>query len=193
VNVFAFDDGYLRRLVQGDSGTEQHFVEYFGRLIRAKARARINDPHWAEDVCQETFLRVFRKLRSEDGVRNAPALGAFVHAVCRNVLHESGRARARHPQVPEAYPEPSAPERNAEGALLAGERDECVRLVLDELNEKDRRILVAVLIEERDKDELCGEMGVDRNYLRVLMYRARKQFRDRFGDRAAASRKRRAG
>ena len=36
----------------------------------------------------------------------------------------------------------------------------------------------AILIEEKDKDAVCREMGVDRNYLRVLLHRARVKFKD---------------
>ena len=37
-----------------------------------------------------------------------------------------------------------------------------------------------LFFEERDKDEICRELNVDRNYLRVLLHRAKSKFRDRF-------------
>jgi RNA polymerase sigma-70 factor (ECF subfamily) len=37
--------------------------------------------------------------------------------------------------------------------------------------------LRAVFLEERDKDEVCTELGVDRDYLRVLLHRAKASFR----------------
>jgi RNA polymerase sigma-70 factor, ECF subfamily len=36
-----------------------------------------------------------------------------------------------------------------------------------------------VLLEERNKDEVCAEFGITREYLRVLLHRARKKLRDR--------------
>ncbi len=48
-----------------------------------------------------------------------------------------------------------------------------VRKVLEGLPEKDRRLLHALFIEDRDKDEVCREFKVDRNYLRVLLHRAK--------------------
>ena len=59
-----FDAAYLQRLRDGDPETERHFCAYFGELILIKVRAR---PGWyalADDVRQETFLRVLRTLRS---------------------------------------------------------------------------------------------------------------------------------
>jgi RNA polymerase sigma-70 factor (ECF subfamily) len=37
--------------------------------------------------------------------------------------------------------------------------------------------LRAVFLDERDKDEICTELGVDRDYLRVLLHRAKASFR----------------
>jgi RNA polymerase sigma-70 factor (ECF subfamily) len=34
-----------------------------------------------------------------------------------------------------------------------------------------------VFLEERDKDEVCRDFGVDRNYLRVLLHRAKQTFK----------------
>jgi RNA polymerase sigma-70 factor (ECF subfamily) len=37
-----------------------------------------------------------------------------------------------------------------------------------------------LFFEERDKDEICRELNVDRGYLRVLLHRAKVRFRERF-------------
>jgi DNA-directed RNA polymerase specialized sigma24 family protein len=45
------------------------------------------------------------------------------------------------------------------------------------LSEKDRRILQAIYLDETDKDEVCRLFQVDPGYLRVLLHRAKVQFR----------------
>ena len=57
------------------------------------------------------------------------------------------------------------------------ETSEKVRAVLGELPEKDRRILKEVFLEERDKDAVCRDYGVNRDYLRVLLHRAKQAFK----------------
>ena len=52
-----------------------------------------------------------------------------------------------------------------------------VREILEKLSERDRRLLREVFLEERDKDEVCREFGVDREYLRVLLHRAKQSFK----------------
>jgi RNA polymerase sigma-70 factor (ECF subfamily) len=55
-----------------------------------------------------------------------------------------------------------------------------VRAVLTGMPEKERRILRWLFFEERDKDEVCRQLKVDREYLRVLLHRAKLRFRADF-------------
>jgi RNA polymerase sigma-70 factor (ECF subfamily) len=64
-----------------------------------------------------------------------------------------------------------------DGMLVAKQTREHVRHTLSMLSEKDRRLLRAIFFEEKDKDEICNEFGVDRDYLRVLLHRAKQSFR----------------
>jgi RNA polymerase sigma-70 factor, ECF subfamily len=62
-------------------------------------------------------------------------------------------------------------------ALISKEAEKKVRKILDQLSERERRILREVLLEERDKDQVCRDFGVDREYLRVLLHRAKQAFK----------------
>jgi RNA polymerase sigma-70 factor (ECF subfamily) len=61
--------------------------------------------------------------------------------------------------------------------LVAKETEKKVREILEQLSERDRRLLREVFFEERDKDEICRNFGVDREYLRVLLHRAKQSFK----------------
>jgi RNA polymerase sigma-70 factor (ECF subfamily) len=54
---------------------------------------------------------------------------------------------------------------------------EAVRETLNGLPERDRFLLEELFLNERDKDDVCRELGVNREYLRVLLFRAKKSFR----------------
>ncbi len=181
VNRQAFDSAYVERLGKGDAQTEGHFFAYFGELILIKARARRLAHAVAEDVRQETFFRVLQTLRAPGGLRRAEALGAFVNSVCNNVLRERYRDQKRHqPPQEEPAPLPDHATPNAEAQLIAEERKTLVHRVIDDLPPKDRDLLLSVLMEEREKDEVCRRLGVNRDYLRVLLHRAKNQFRARY-------------
>ena len=73
-------------------------------------------------------------------------------------------------------------EPSALSLLETKDTERVVRKILNELTERDRRLLQSVLLEERDKDEVCAEFGISREYLRVLLHRAKHSFKSFYID-----------
>lgn len=169
----SFDAEYVRRLIHSDPETERDFASYFGELLAIKLRSRLRAPELIQDVTQETFLRVLRTLR-QSGIENPEALGSFVNSVCTNVLFEVYRAQSR---VADPIEDRVSEDTPADTAMADEEERTQVRSVLSELPEKDRKILRWLFFEERDKGEVCRVLQVDREYLRVLVHRAKQRFR----------------
>jgi RNA polymerase sigma-70 factor (ECF subfamily) len=177
---YEFDRAYVDRLVAEDPETEQHFTRYFGDLLTLKLRSRLRSAAQVEDAKQETFVRVLATLKRKGGIASPEALGAFVNSVCSNVLFELYRSGSRITPLDEEYDEPDTRRAGAEATLMAAEEETRVRAALAGLPQKDRDVLRLLFFEERDKDAICRELNVDRNYLRVLLHRAKAHFRDRF-------------
>ena len=176
-----FDSAYLNRLRDGDPETERHFVTHFSNVIRLSLRYRLRSWELIDDIRQETFLRVLNFIRSDRSLDHPERLGAYVHSVCINVMMELLRASTRHPPIPEEAMDVVDRRVNVETGVVTRERKELVRNVLSELAEKDQKILRAVFLEEVDKAEICERFQVDRDYLRVLVHRAKARFREAFG------------
>lgn len=185
----AFDALYLERLQRGDPRTERHFASYFGELIRIKLRSRLDSPDAIEDVRQETFARVLSLVRTDDGIRQPERLGALVNSVCNLVLLEHYRSNRRFEARIDDEPEHAliAEEDADTGSYDAQEAERVVRKILEDMTERDRRLLQSVLLEERDKDEVCSELGLSREYLRVLVHRAKLSFKASFTKRFGKS------
>jgi RNA polymerase sigma-70 factor (ECF subfamily) len=174
----SFDQSYLERLRAGDFRAQEHFGAYFGALIQIKLRSRLKSPEAIEDVRQETFTRFFVALR--DGrVLQPESLGSYVNSICNNVLLEHYRAGSRLDSLDDEEKPREFPAKGTDllTILAAKEMEKKVREILERLSERDRRLLREVFLEERDKDEVCREFGVDRDYLRVLLHRAKQAFK----------------
>jgi len=174
----AFDADYVENLCAGDTRTQEHFVTYFTALIHIKLRSRLQSFQAIEDVRQETFARVLALLGKPGALRSPKALGALVNSVCNNVLLEHYRTAQRGTSL-EDEDEQDLPAVVVDllGAVAAKQIQDKVREILDDLPERDRRLLREVFLEERDKDEVCRDFGVDRDYLRVLLHRAKQSFK----------------
>jgi RNA polymerase sigma-70 factor (ECF subfamily) len=175
-----FDASYVSNLCAGDPQTQTHFVAYFSELLRIKLRSRLQSTQAIEDVRQETFVRVFSVLR-KDTLRQPERLGAFVNMVCNNVLSEHYRAAGGSESL-DVEGRPEVPDKGASALdiVAAKQMKEKVRTILKELSPRDSSLLKAVFLDERDRDEVCRELGVDRDYLRVLLHRAKQEFKIEF-------------
>ncbi len=179
MQFFAFDASYVDKLRSGDARIEEHFVSYFSELIRLKLRSRLSSPEAIEDIRQETFVRVIGLLRAEGGVRQADRLGAFVNSICNHVLLEHYRSKSSRESSLDDEPETVYVNREPSALTVLESKDttRVVRGILNQLTERDRNLLEAVLLDERDKDAVCAEFGVNREYLRVLVHRAKQSFK----------------
>lgn len=175
VSSFTFDAKYVASLREGDPATEGHFVSYFSATLRKTLRRKLRYTDWAEDVLQETFLRVLTAIRVGQGVRQPEHFDIFVSGVCNNVLRETYRRhKALAPLPPDC--DPPSPQRSPYACALAKEAGHHVRQVLARLQPDSRAILNVVFLEEHDRDEICRRFGIKRNYLRLLIHRAKKEF-----------------
>jgi RNA polymerase sigma-70 factor (ECF subfamily) len=189
LEFFAFDASYVEKLRAGDAHIERHFVNYFSELIRLKLRSRLNSKEAIEDVRQETFMRVLTLLRGKGGLRQPDRLGPFVNSVCNHVLFEHYRSQKRTEAAIDDEVEATIAGRepSALSLLEAKDTERLVRQILNQVPERDRRLLHSVLLEERNKNEVCAEFGITREYLRVLLHRAKLSFKSCYTSRLGAS------
>lgn len=179
----SFDEDYLARLREGDFVIQEHFRRYFTAIMKVKLRFRLNSPEAIEDVQQETFLRFHRAL-SERKIKEPKSLGSYVNSICNNILNEGWRPVP----VVVSLDDDNAPELPAAPfdvtKMLADKQAaQKINQVIDQLPKRDRWVLRAIYFEERDKDEVCGELGITRDNLRLLLHRAIQKMKRSYGGR----------
>jgi RNA polymerase sigma-70 factor (ECF subfamily) len=175
MELFVFGEDYVRRLREGDRDTAAHFHAYFRELLLLKLRRRLRTLEAIDEVRQEVFARCIGNL----GRLNDPRkLGAFVNSICNRVLMEYYRAEGRTESLEEQSD--IADTGSIDAAFDSARNTARVRRVLETLPPRDAEILRAVFLEEADKDEICRRFGIERDYLRVLLHRAKEKFRASF-------------
>jgi len=177
VAFYSFDENYLKRLQDRDPETEAHFCAYFTPLLCAKLKKRGLIYQDVEDIRQDTFRTALGKIAAGE-VRDAARLGAYIHGICTNLIHEHYRRSRVHETINEDGFDVPGTGPNPLQVIEVNEKIKRVRQVLAQMPGRDREILIAILIDERDRDEICREHDVDREYLRVLVHRGLKLFRD---------------
>lgn len=172
MDLFAFDDLYVRRLKEHDPVTEAHFEQYFRPILFAKLSKSVPAQD-IDDVIQEVFVRVLSRL---DDVRDGHKFGAFVLGFCNNIVLERYRKNSRTEPLTEAH-ERIVGKSNAEDAFFSEEAAAAVRFVLSDVGGRDESILRAVFLAEDKREEICRRFGVSAEYLGVVLHRAKEKFR----------------
>lgn len=173
----AFDESYLQALACRDARTENDLVSVFSRAIKIKLRTHLRSPHAVDDAYQETMLRVFTYFRLGKTLRTPASLPAFIHSVSANVALEMVRAYRKDGCSCDEIPEPVDAKADPERDAISSECRETVQHILRELSYKDQELLRRICLDEEDRDEVCRELQVTRDYLRLLLHRARLRFK----------------
>lgn len=188
MDFFTFDKDYLDRLRKGDASTERHFVAYFEQLLHIKLRTKAQPSHMLDDLRQETFARVMAALHQEGEVRQPQQFTAFVNSICNDALLHYRRFQTNNQPVEDVHMNIEDEASDLGGDFITKQSAERLRHVLSEMPKRDRDLLRAIFLEEKEKDDVCKEFGVDRDYLRVLLRRAKDSFRVQYAKHIPASR-----
>src|SRR6185369_17304520 len=82
------EEGLVRRARDGSREAFEELVRRTSRMVYAKLYLETGDPHWAEDLVQETFLRAFRSVAH---VTDPRGFRAWLMTIGQSVLIDSYR------------------------------------------------------------------------------------------------------
>jgi RNA polymerase sigma-70 factor (ECF subfamily) len=153
----------------GDEEAFESVICTHSRRVYIVAYAIVQDVAEAEDIVQETFLKVHQM---QGKVREPEKFPAWLLTVARNAARD--RLRRRRPQAPEAAFE-TMPDLNAATPGSALEREESqahLRRALAALPEEHRTALTLRYLEGLDYRAIEQEMGLSNGALRGILGRA---------------------
>jgi RNA polymerase sigma-70 factor, ECF subfamily len=171
-----FDAGFVTRLQQRDPETCTFLVSSLTPVLEARLRYRLRDQSTIEDIRNETFCRVFCLV---DGgrIRQPEQLGSFVRGVCDRVAQELHRKAHASEALPGAGMEPPDRRPHLDKVLVEMERKALLWRAVMRLSEEDRRLIVEMHCEERDRREMARARGISPTGLNVRLCRALKRLR----------------
>lgn len=170
----------VRRIHAGDRQAETELWHRYSRGLLFMLRRRTNDPDLAEDLRQEAYASVIRKLRST-GLDDPAKLAGYLHGTAKNLAIGAGRQAARRKttadsdaivEIPDNRPGPFDTVSKAETANL-------VRQLIQELSvDRDREILQRYYVQDADKNTICAELRISSVHFNRVLFRAKKRFRE---------------
>ncbi|MEM7624337.1 MAG: sigma-70 family RNA polymerase sigma factor [Planctomycetota bacterium] len=93
----ATDAELLHAAAHGQADAAREFVRRYQRRLLSYLNARLADRHRAEDVAQETFLRLFRAGQTSSAHAGRASVATWLFTIARNCMTDHLRAALRRP------------------------------------------------------------------------------------------------
>jgi RNA polymerase sigma-70 factor (ECF subfamily) len=185
-NTLEVDLALLLRIATRDEAALADFYDRHSRLAFSVIMRILRNPSEAEEVLQETFVRVWSRADTYDSLRGSPA--AWLARIARNravdrlrsrratasvagepEIHAGDAARSREPVTPDT------PETALEGHTTAG----AVRTALATLSPEQRELIEAAFFEGYTHSELATRFGLPLGTVKTRIRTGLAALRDR--------------
>ena len=133
----------------------------------------------AEDVVQETMLKVWKGRSEWDKIDN---IEAYCLTVCRNLSLDKMRHMDNQVQNIEQESEPAdqSYSANPEEQAVQHDRLQLVRQLISQLPEKQRSCMQLRDVEGKSYRDIANIIGISEEQVKVNIFRARQTIRERF-------------
>jgi RNA polymerase sigma-70 factor (ECF subfamily) len=182
------DRNLAERLKRRDPSVMGDLYDRYGKLVFSLIYRVVRDIGVAEDLVQETFLRVWNRAQGFDAERGA--LGPWLLAVARNraidYVRSAGGKMSRGALELDAAEHPSVFV-NFEAEVLSQDRARRVRGALERLNENQRHVIELAYFEGLSQSEMAERMGQPLGTVKTWVRTALKHLRDDLSEKAVTA------
>ena len=169
------------RLQRRDPQALAELYDRFGRVAYSLILRVVRDAAIAEDLVQETFLRVWNRIHSLDAEKGA--IGPWLLAVARNRAIDylrSTAGRERNALDLEATDHPAL-YRDMERDILMSDKTRRVKAAMEKLSPNHRQVMELAYFEGLSQAEMAERMGQPLGTVKTWVRTALKSLRDELG------------
>jgi RNA polymerase sigma-70 factor (ECF subfamily) len=181
------DPELAERLKRREPQAMADLYDRYGRQAYALIFRIVRDQEMAEDLVQETFIRVWSRVQAFDSARGA--LGAWLMAVARNraidyIRSVDGRmARSSYELVEMENP---ALFSSLENQTVLADQVKRIREAIGKLDPSHRAVIEMAYFEGLSQSEIAEKLGQPLGTIKTWVRTALKNLRDRLGVVASA-------
>lgn len=166
----------MERVQNGDHAAFSHLVDRYLSRLRPFALRMMGNAEDADDVVQETFLRVWRGAHSWQPGR--VQLTTWLHRIARNLCIDVIRRRRPTTEFDETHAEAGDLAANLEQVTMAAELGDRVAAALASLQERQKTALLLCHYQGLSNRQAAEILDVSVEALESLLARGRRRMRD---------------
>ena len=176
------DEDLMRKIALNDAQAFQELLSRYEKRVFALAWRLCFDQTEAEDLTQETFLKIWRNT----GIWKPEAkLETWIYRVLYNLFIDS-RRRVKG-QTEELSEDIRSYEASPEQVLIQKRTAQEVAEALNELPERQKEALVLCYYQEMKAKDAAETLSVSQSALEALLFRARRTLKEKLSKRKGKS------
>jgi len=178
VQIREDDSALVLRMQRRDPLALAELYDRYGRLAYSLILRVVRDTGIAEDLVQETFLRVWNRVSGFDAQKGS--IGPWLLAVARNRAIDYLRSAGGRERNAMEYEESDHPALycDMEKDILASDKARIVRSALDKLPPNHRQVIELAYFEGLSQTEMAERMGQPLGTVKTWVRTALKNLRD---------------
>ena len=173
------DGALIRQILSGDQTAFAELVKKYQKQVHVLAWRKIGDFHIAEDITQDTFLKVYQKLHT---LKDPNQFSGWLYVITTNLCNTWLSKNRIHYQASEDI-ETTMIERDVYSRHITEERvktsveaqREVVKRLLAKLKESERTVMTLHYLAEMTIEEISKFLGVSAGTIKSRLQRARNR------------------
>jgi RNA polymerase sigma-70 factor (ECF subfamily) len=183
----SYDEQLARRLQARDPGAMTELYDRYGKLVWSLIVAIVRNAADAEDLTEETFLRVWNRVHAFDAGRGA--IGPWLLAMARNLA--IARLRSRNARMDRGAADVDIREHpslfvDMDREVLNADHPKAMRSAMAKLSPDQRKTFELAYYEGLSQDQIAERLGEPPEAVKTWLREATKQLREELGQAVAA-------
>lgn len=169
------DDIIINHILAGDANAFTALVNRYKDLVFTLGLRMLKNREEAEEVSQDTFIKVFRSLNKFNGDSK---FSTWIYKVAYNSCLDRIKKNKKHQnnvEINEITQYQIKTMDNAFDVLVEGERNQLIQDCLNRLPSEDSFLLTLYYFEEQSLEEIANIVCLTPNNVKVKLFRSRKK------------------
>lgn len=170
--LVAEDRTLVHLALEGDDVAFEYLFNRYGEAIRRLLIQRVGSADDADDLLQETFIKVYLRLESYNPNYT---FGQWLYTIARNTLIDHVRRRPDETPIDERFAAPAATTPTPEESVIRLQQHSQIEHCLSALPERYGRLIRMRFFEEYSYEEIAEKLQLPLGTVKTQIHRARER------------------
>jgi len=170
--IVAEDRRLVELVLEGDDAAFEYLFNRYREAIRRLFVARMGGDRDADDLLQETFIKVYINLARYSAEYT---FGQWVYTIARNTFIDFVRRRQDDLPIDDRFAAPVSTAPTPEESVINGQRRAQIEHYLDQLEPRYRQLIVMRFFDEYSYEEIAAKLALPLGTVKTRIHRARER------------------